>query len=141
MQLVLYSGNDLIKNPIIKLGDSIIERVDSLVHLGMPIGKNKFVEDFFCQKFRNEEKSYYSLYGIGCRPDGINFEISANIYKKFCQSSFYYGLETNYISKTTLNKLNIRQSIIVMKRDISSIIFRNSQRALSSYLLYLFIYY
>ena len=42
MQLVLYSGNDLIKNPIIKLGDSIIERVDSLVHLGMPIGKNKF---------------------------------------------------------------------------------------------------
>ena len=91
-----YSGgNDLIKNPIIKLGDSITKKVESSVHLSMHIGSNEFVEEFFCQKFRNVEKSYYSPYGIGCRPGGMNFAISANIYKKFCQSWFYYGLETN----------------------------------------------
>ena len=79
----------------------------------MPIGDRKFVEHFFCQKFRNVEKSYYSLYGMGCRPDGLNYYTPADIYKKFCQSSFYYGLETNYISKATLNYLNIRQNILI----------------------------
>ena len=87
--------------------------VESLVHLGILIEKNKFVEDFFCQKFRNVEKSFYSLYGLGCRPDDTHFAKSADIYKKFCHSSFYYGLETNYISETTLKKLNIRQSIML----------------------------
>ena len=96
-----------------KLGQNVIKKVDNLIHLGMPIGDRKFVEHFFCQKFRNVEKSYYSLYGMGCRPDGLNYYTSADIYKKFCQSSFYYGLETNYISKTTLNYLNIRQNILI----------------------------
>ena len=37
----------------------------------------------------------------------------SKIYKKFSQSIFYYGLETNYIRKECLNKINIRQNILM----------------------------
>jgi hypothetical protein len=79
----------------------------------MPIGDKKFVENHFLNKFRKVEKSFYSLNSVGCKPNGINYFMIAKLYKKFCQSIFFYGLETNFISKTTLNILNVRQNILV----------------------------
>ena len=71
------------------------------------------MEDFFCEKFRKVERSFYSLYSLGCNNNGFNFHIIANIYKKFCQSIFYYGHETNFIRKQCLNKLRVRQNTLL----------------------------
>ena len=59
----------------------------------MPIGDKKFVENHFLNKFRKVEKSFYSLNSVGCKPNGINYFLIAKLYKKFCQSIFFYGLE------------------------------------------------
>ena len=73
----------------------------------------KHVEEFFCEKFKKVERSFYSLYSLGCNNYGLNFHIIASIYKKFSQSIFYYGLETNYIRKQCLNNINIRQNTLL----------------------------
>ena len=88
-------------------------RVGNLIHLGLPIGNQKHIEEFFCEKFKKVEKSFYSLSSVGCNSKGLNYFIVSNIYKKFCQSIFYYGLETNYIRKDCLKKLDLRQSILI----------------------------
>ena len=71
------------------------------------------MEEFFCEKSRQVERSFYSLYSLGCNNNGFNFHIIANIYKKFCQSIFYYGLEINFIRKQCLNQLRVRQNTLL----------------------------
>ena len=39
------------------------------------------------------ERSLYSLYGLGCRPHGLNSKVTAFIYKQFAQSIFRHGLD------------------------------------------------
>ena len=95
------------------LNQNEIRKVDNLMHLGLPIGNQTHVEEFFCEKFRKVERSLYSLYSLGCNNNGLNFHTIANIYKTFCQSIFYYGLETNFIRKQCLNKINVRENTLL----------------------------
>ena len=67
----------------------------------------------FCEKFRKVERTFYSLYSLGCNNHGLNYHTISSIYKKFCQSIFYYGLETNFIRKKCLNKINVRQNTLL----------------------------
>ena len=83
------------------------------MHLGLPIGNLKHVENFFSDKFRKVERSFYSLNSLGVNSTGLNYFIISNIYKKFSQSSFYYGLETNYLRIECLNKINVRQNVLL----------------------------
>ena len=53
------------------------------------------------------------MHSLGCNSNGLNFFTISSIYKKFSQSIFYYGLETNYIRKECIKKLNIRQNILI----------------------------
>jgi hypothetical protein len=106
-------GKNIINNPIFLINQNELIRVNSLTHLGLPIGNQNHVEDFFCEKFRKVERSLYSLYSLGCNSYGLNFQTISSIYKKFCQSIFYYGLETNFIRKQCINKLNVRQNILL----------------------------
>jgi hypothetical protein len=88
-------------------------KVNSLTHLGLPIGNQNYIEDFFYEKFRKVKRSFYSLYSLGCNSYGLNFQTISSIYKKIFQSIFYYGLETNFIMKQCLNKLNVRKNILL----------------------------
>ena len=106
-------GNFQVSNPKFTLNQIPLKQVDNLIHLGLPIGNQKHVEEFFCENFKKVERSFYSLYSLGCNNYGLNFHIIASIYKKFSQSIFYYGLETNYIRKQCLNNINIRQNTLL----------------------------
>jgi hypothetical protein len=97
-------GKIIIKNPLFLLNQNELRKVNSLIHLGLPIGNQNIVDDFFCEKFRKVERTFYSLYSLGCNNHGLNYHTISSIYKKFCQSIFYYGLETNFIRKKCLNK-------------------------------------
>ena len=106
-------GKSIISDAKFTLNENHIKRVGNLIHLGPPIGNQKHIEEFFCEKFKKVEKSFYSLSSVGCNSKGLNYFIVSNIYKKFCQSIFYYGLETNYFRKDCLKKLDLRQSIFI----------------------------
>ena len=106
-------GKAIIDHPNFKINNDELNKVNSLIHLGLPIGNQKHIEEFFCDKFKKVERSLYTLYSLGCKANGLNYYLIANIYKKFCQSIFYYGLETNYIRKECLNMINTRQNILL----------------------------
>jgi hypothetical protein len=106
-------GDRTLNNHEFILNNNKLNRVNNLTHLGLPIGNQIHVENFFSDKFKKVEKSFYSLYSLGCNSNGLNFHIISKIYKNFSQSIFYYGLETNFIGKECLNKLNIRQNILL----------------------------
>ena len=87
-------GISLVKTPNFMINDQLLENVSNIIHLGLPIGNQQHIEDFFNAKFRKVERSHYSLYSLGCNKNGLNFFLISNIYKKFSQPIFYYGLET-----------------------------------------------
>ena len=60
-----------------------IERQDSMIYLGLPLGDDAFISEFFDKNMSKSERSLYSLYGLGCRPHGLNPKVTAFIYKQF----------------------------------------------------------
>jgi hypothetical protein len=80
-----------------------INRVDNVIHLGLPIGSREYRNNYLKEKFKKVERSFYSLYSLGCKPNELNpFKIS-EIYKTFCQSILLYGLEIFNFSNGTIN--------------------------------------
>lgn len=109
-------GHNILDNNIQMNGVKIPFKKESL-YLGFPIGEKKFIQEFFENKFKKVEKSFYSLYTLGCRPYGLNPKTIAFIYKQYCQSIFKYGLEFGHLTKKALEDFNIRQNILI-KRSI-----------------------
>ena len=95
------------------MNNLFIPRVKSFIYLGLPIGDTQFKETFIQDKFKKCEKSFYSLYGLGCKPNALNPRTIAFIYKQYCQSLFKFGFENLFLSKDKLNILNKRQNILI----------------------------
>ncbi len=72
-----------------------------------------FVENFYLEKISNCEKALYSLKNIGCNPHKLHPHAIGFIYKQYCQSIVKFGFEYVYLRKTFLNKLDIRQNILL----------------------------
>jgi hypothetical protein len=87
--------------------------VEEFTYLGLPIKKKNEYTEFFDAKFRKVEKSFYSLYGLGCRPKYLHPKSTAFVYKQYCQSTFTYGLECLYLPSQNINQYNIRQNIML----------------------------
>ena len=45
-----------------------ISNVNGFEYLGLPLGNNFFLTEFIEEKWKSVEKSFYSLYGLGCKP-------------------------------------------------------------------------
>ena len=101
------------KKNAVKMNNLFIPRVKSFIYLGLPIGDTQFKETFIQDKFKKCEKSFYSLYGLGCKPNALNPRTIAFIYKQYCQSLFKFGFENLFLSKDKLNILNKRQNILI----------------------------
>jgi hypothetical protein len=95
------------------LNQSTIPRVDGMVYLGLPIGDQQYVDNFFTAKFGKVERSMYSLRLMGCKPLMLNPNSVAYIYKQYCQSQCKYGLETLHISVGKQKEIEVRQNILV----------------------------
>ena len=94
------------------LGDCIILVSNGFIYLGLPIGSKYYVEEYFCNKMSNCEKSFYSLRAVGCCTYGLNPRMIGFFYKQFCQSALKYGLENLYLGTSFINQLNIRQNLL-----------------------------
>ena len=104
-------------NQNIEMNHSKLPFNKNFIYLGFPIGDQKFSEEFVEMKFKKLEKSFYSLYSLGCQPCGLNPMTTSFIYKQYCQSILKYGLEFVFITKRNLESVNIRQNILI-KRSI-----------------------
>ena len=89
----LVFGNEIYTDAKFFLSDKELTRVDQTTHLGLPIGSRTFVNNYTKEKFRKVEISFYSLYSLGCRPNGLNPLTMASLYKTFSQSIMLYGFE------------------------------------------------
>lgn len=108
---ISYSSNGTQLNDFI-LGSSIIPKSKGFVYLGLPIGNDRYVEEFFSEKFKKKtEKSTYSSRALGLKPNALTPETISFIYKQYCQSIFKFGSENLFISKPLLGLLNVRQNI------------------------------
>lgn len=101
----------------VSMGESLIPHTTNFIYLGLPVGRTEDKKEFIDKKFKKVEKSFYSLYGLGCRPQGVNPMTIAYLYKQYCQAIFKYGLEILYINKSDLDAYNKRQNILI-KRSI-----------------------
>ena len=111
-----FAHNETIDNKL-KLNQVTLNEVSSMIYLGLPLGDEKFISDFFSKNMNKCERSFYSLYGLGCRPHSLKPSSIAFIYKQYCQSIFRSGLDMLYINSSNLKAFNIRQSILI-KRSI-----------------------
>lgn len=69
-------------NSLTKLGDVIIPKVRNMMYLGLPIGESEAKYEYLETRFRKLEKAFYSLHGLGCKPDALSLRIIASIYKR-----------------------------------------------------------
>lgn len=79
-----YAEFDKYKNiNIVKLSNMLIPKVDKILNLGLPIGEKEAKYKFLENIFRKLEKSFYSLYGLGCKPNSLFPHTIAFVYKQY----------------------------------------------------------
>ncbi|CAF0772963.1 unnamed protein product [Brachionus calyciflorus] len=64
-----------------------VQKVDSLVHLGLPVGDHVFKENYWDEKFKKVQKALYSLNAFGRKP-----KVSARLYSIYYQPIFNYDV-------------------------------------------------
>ena len=84
--------------------------VDGFIYLGLPIGNDEYKFEFFEEKMRKIERSFYSLRGLGCKPECMNPRTIAFLYKQFSQSIIKYGFENIYLSESKIRFLKLLQT-------------------------------
>ena len=87
----------------------------NFIYMGLPVGDEVCKINYVKKRFDKVEKSFYSLYGLGFKPFGLNPKKIAFIYKTYCQSILKYGLEFINLKNEELMKLNIRQNILIKR--------------------------
>jgi hypothetical protein len=87
--------------------------VEQITYLGLILSKESSNIGFFDEKFKKVERSFYSLYGLGCKPRHLSPFSIGFIYKQYCQSIFRYGLECLHLPAYKLNEYNTRQNLLL----------------------------
>ena len=95
------------------MSELLVPVTQGFLYLGLPVGNQDYIEEFFDEKMRRVEKSFFSLRGLGCKPAALHPRKIAFIFKQNCQSIVKFGLENIYLSPAKIKQLNIRQNMIV----------------------------
>ena len=85
-----------------------ISNVEGFEYLGLPLGNNLFIREFIEEKWKKVERSFYSLYGIGCKPMVSSPRLIGFLYKQYCQSIFRHILDNVLIPCSLLKELDTR---------------------------------
>ncbi len=68
-----------------EINGNTLKKVDNFIYLGLPIDKSPNKTKYFDEKFKKVERSFYSLYGLGCKPKHLSPRSIGFVYKQFCQ--------------------------------------------------------
>ena len=95
------------------INNTIIPKVDDISYLGVKINKNLDFKNISIVKFKEVQKSVFSLSFLGLKPQYISPGLQSFIYKTYCLSQFTKGLETTVLNEEARNYLNICQNNIL----------------------------
>jgi hypothetical protein len=110
---IIEFGNQIISNNVLKMNDNIIPLVDEIVYLGVTLNKSLNFDAISREKFKNVQRSIFSLSFLGLKPRAISPFLQAFIYKTYCLSLYTYSLETTTLTKETKNFLNTAQNNLI----------------------------
>ncbi len=95
------------------MNDNIIPIVNEIVYLGVTLNKNLNFDAISREKFKNVQRSIFSLSFLGLKPRAISPFLQAFIYKTYCLSLYTYSLETTTLTKESKNFLNTAQNNLI----------------------------
>ena len=95
------------------IDDKEIKKKNELEYLGFMLRYNLDDNLSFNNKFHSVRSSFYALSSYGLNPYGINPFLQSFIYKTFCISKCLYGIELMSLNKSTINKINVNQNILI----------------------------
>ena len=110
---VMEFGPQFFNNSAFFINDNLITKVDEITYLGVKISNKLNFNEIAIEKFRDVQKSVYSLSFLGLQPNTISPKLQSFIYKTYCLSQFTYALETSVLNKDTRDYLNICQNNIL----------------------------
>jgi hypothetical protein len=96
---IIEFGKQFYEKSIFYLNDTEITKSEKIDYLGISIDKNLDFDQYALDKFKNTQKSVFSLSFMGLKPSSISPILQAFIYKTYCLSQFTYALETTVIKK------------------------------------------
>jgi hypothetical protein len=96
-----------------KMASAIIPSVSGFIDLGLPIGNNKFIDEYIEEKFKKLQRSVFTLYSIGFKPKLVCPQTMAFVYKQYCQPTIRYCLENIKIPHKKLSELDVRQNTVI----------------------------
>ena len=82
-------------------------------YLGLEFNYNFNMSLFFTKKIESVRRSFFSLKSFGFKAGGVSPFLQSSIYKSFCPSKLFFGLEIMFINKKTIKSLNLIQNSIV----------------------------
>ena len=85
----------------------------SIRYLGIEINNILDFDSTAKNKFKNVQKSLFSLSFLGLKPGGISPFLQSFIYKTFCLTQFTYALETTTLLVPSREYLNISQNNLI----------------------------
>ena len=110
---IIEFGQLVIPDVSFELSNGILNVADEITYLGVKINKDLNFDYLTCEKFKNVQKSIFSLSYLGLKPNMISPFLQAFIYKTYCLSQFTYGLETSTLTRKSREFLNISQNNLI----------------------------
>lgn len=105
-----YISNEDIK---ITLNNEYLNVVDEIKYLGLYINNKLDYDKFILNKLKLVQKSFFSLYNFGLKPNGLNPNTQAFLYKTYCLSKATYALGCIRLSSSTIKAINIIQNNLI----------------------------
>ena len=103
------------RHPDLEIGGKKLTHVNGFVYLGLPVGNCEFAHKFVDDKLEKCVRAFYSLNYFGCRSGGLTPQLTAFMYRTYCQPILSYCLEAVEIGVTALHAYDSRQATLVKR--------------------------
>ena len=107
---IIEFGTQFFQNSQFFINSLPLQKTNNLKYLGIDIDFTLNFDLIACEKFKNVQKSIFSLSYLGLTPQGVSPTLKSLIYKTYCLSQFTYALETTTLTKKTRDYLNVSQN-------------------------------
>ena len=90
-----------------------LPKTNTFKYLGVEFDKSLDFDLGSINKFKNVQKSIFSLSFLGLKPLGVSPFLQSFLYKTYCLSQFTYALETTTLKKKTRDYLGVCQNNLI----------------------------
>jgi len=110
---IISFGGSVLTNQSFFLNINEITNSNEIKYLGIYINSKLDFDKTAMDKFKNVQRSIFSLSFLGLKPMGVSPFLQSFIYKTYCLSTFTYALETSTLKKETIDYLSVSQNNLI----------------------------